>query len=217
MKKVSLLGFTLLSVLLFVGCGNSDNNTNNDAVDGKSVSNTNKSVNSKEVDSNLLINHNEFKMIADNGPNEDVKVIEQKDYNISWSDNSWSGLNYSADKVSILKLDGYKDYSDNEYEGFVLVHFNIDNTERDISTYPEQATLVTNTGEQTEGDYSLGNWAGDIMQGVKKDGYSAYPLKKLTDINEISSLRLKINSSYDTDDFNDTNAYHDYDITIELK
>lgn len=217
MKKISLLGVSVLSTLLLASCGNADNNTKTDATDIKSAEKTVKEEKKEENNSNSLSNHKEFKAIAQNGPNEDATVVEQKDYNVSWSDNEWSGLHYSIDKVSILKLDGYEDYSENKYEGYVLVHFSIDNTERDISTFPEQATLVTSNGEQSEGDYALENWAGEIMKGVKKEGYGAYPLKNLDNVEDINSLRLQFYGSYDTDDFDDTNAHHDYDITLELK
>lgn len=52
------------------------------------------------------------------------------------------------DKVSIIKLSNDKDYSDNQYQAFVIIHDNMNNTEKNLGIYPEQATLNANTGLQ---------------------------------------------------------------------
>ncbi|MDM5143863.1 hypothetical protein ICE98_00935 [Lactococcus lactis] len=101
-----------------------------------------------------------------------------------------AGLNISVDKVDIIKVSGYKDYSDDEYQGFAVVHYNIDNTQQDVTAYPEQADVSTNTGLQTSGNYEMEHFAGDLMKGTKTSGYAAYPLKELNDVNDIKSLRI---------------------------
>lgn len=166
--------------------------------------------------SNLLSDSN-FGKIAKLSGADDATIDDSKEYNVSWSDNSWSGLNMSIDKVDIIKVSNYKDYSNDEYQGFAIVHYNIDNTQRDITTYPEQATLNTNTGVQVDGNYEMDDFAGDIMKGSKVSGYAAYPLKTLGSIMDITSLRLIIASYYETDDYNDENKNHEYDISLSLQ
>ncbi|MDB1652331.1 hypothetical protein PMU66_01430 [Enterococcus durans] len=55
------------------------------------------------------------------------------------------------------------------------------------------------------------------MKGTKKEGWGIYPLSKLSDASSIKSLRLKIDSNYETDNYADDNAYHTYDINLNLQ
>lgn len=41
--------------------------------------------------------------------------------------------------------------------------------------------------------------------------------KKLDDVESVKNIRFTFNANYDTDDFDDNNAFHDYDMTIDLK
>ncbi|EEV61159.1 TPA: hypothetical protein QFV25_000211 [Enterococcus faecium] len=118
-----------------------------------------------------------------------------------------------------MKTTDIKDYSDNQYNGFVAVHYNIDNTQQDVSIYPNQATIVTDYGEQVDdgGVFNYDSWDGDFMKGTKKDGWGIYPLSKLPVASSIKSLRLKIDSSYETDNYDDENSYHTYDINLNLQ
>lgn len=216
MKKVFSLGIVLVCGLTLAACSEGSSSSNNGNTNKATVSDTHKEV-SKEKDSSLLKNHDRYSKIATGNGAEDTKIAGEKDYTTNWSDSSWAGVNLSVDKVSILKVTDYKDYSDNVYAGFAIVHFIIDNTEHDINIYPEQATLNTNNGEQTEGSYELDHFGGEIMKGSKVDGYAAYPLKNLDDVNSITQLRLKFNANYITDDYSDSNANHEYDITIDLQ
>ena len=42
------------------------------------------------------------------------------------------------------------------------------------------------------------------------------PIEKLANVNDMKTLRLKFDGSYDTDDYEDENAQYDYDITLNL-
>ncbi|MFS7206660.1 hypothetical protein AB6831_04035 [Carnobacterium divergens] len=203
-----------LLILFWIGSlGNSSENPSSST--SKSAKNTEEQKFGKQ--SNLLKDHKLYKNIVKNTGASDAMLVDEKNYDVNWNDNSWSGVNISIDKVSIIKVDNFKDYSDNEYQGFVLVHFNLDNTERDISIFPEQGTLVTDLGEQTEGNYEIDHWAGDILKGSKKEGYASYPLAKLDDVNEIKSIRLKWSGHYNTDDYDDNNSHKEYDVSIDLQ
>ena len=170
---------------------------------------------SKKSDSNLLID-SQYKEIADKNGADSAVLVATKSYSANWSDNSWAGLNISVDKVDIIKVSGYKDYSNDEYQGFAVVHYNIYNTQQDVTAYPEQADVSTNTGLQTSGNYEMEHFAGDLMKGTKTSGYAAYPLKELNDVNDIKSLRINFNASYETDNYDDDNSNHTYDFTLNL-
>lgn len=169
----------------------------------------------KKSESNLLID-SKYKEIADQNGADSAVLVADKTYSVNWSDSSWAGLNISADKVDIIKVSGYKDYSDDEYQGFAVVHYNIDNTQQDVTAYPEQADVSTSTGLQTSGNYEMDHFAGDLMKGTKTSGYAAYPLKQLNDVNDIKSLRINFTASYETDNYDDDNSDHTYDFTLNL-
>lgn len=57
-------------------------------------------------------------------------------------------------------------------------------------------------------------FTGDLMKGTKASGYAAYPLTDLNTITGTSSLRLKINSTYEMKD--DDDAHHKYDISLNF-
>ncbi len=83
---------------------------------------------------NLLSNDPDFGKIADNVPDgESIEVQGKQDYSTNFNDNSWAGVNLNIDRVSVVKTTDIKDYSDNQYNGFVAVHYNIDNTQQDVS------------------------------------------------------------------------------------
>ena len=222
MKKVSLLLLLGLFIFPLAACGGgngeSSDVSSSSSANQANVSNTKKESSSgNKKDSSLLVNNKKYKKLAINSGANDSKIIDEKDFKTSWSDNSWSGVNMQIDEVSILKVSDFKNYSDQEYQGFVVVHFIIDNSEKDVNLYPEQATLVTNSGEQTEGSYELDHFAGELMKGSKVQGYAAYPLTNLDSVDSINQIRLKFRGDYNTDDYNDENYSHDYDITIDLQ
>jgi hypothetical protein len=213
MKKV-LLGILVLLSTSFLGACGSDSNTEKD---GNASPNTEEKSKNDTADSSLLKNNDKFKYLAINNGADNAKIVDQKDYKSSWTDSSWSGVNISIDEVTIIKLENYQDYSNRQYPGFIIVHYIIDNAERDISIYPEQATMSTNTGEQSEGDISMTGFAGDLMSGTKVNGYAAYSLNNLDDVNAINQIRLKFNANYSTDNYDDENANHEYDVTLDLQ
>lgn len=213
MKKFRLLSLVTLGLLSLGACGDSDEPVNSSSQSSQTEqSSTELSV----EESPLLKDNKNFKSLAINNGADEAEIVAQKDYQTTWSDSSWSGVNISIDEVSIIKLENYEDYSGNQYPGFIIAHYVIDNTERDVSIYPEQATINTNTGEQSEGNIDMKGFAGDIMTGSKINGYAAYPLNNLENVDDINQIRLKFNASYSTDDYDDENAYHEYDLTIDL-
>lgn len=225
MKKVINMGLVLLCGISLGACGDS---SRQDKTDGKATAKTETTIesskqessasseSSSKADSNLLID-SEYKKIATNSGAENAILIGEKTYSCDWSDNSWNGVNLSIDKVSVIKTDNYEDYSGNTAEGFIVIHWNIDNTQSDITIYPEQATVNTNTGVQTEGMYEMEHFAGDLMKGTKVSGNAAYALSTLNSVDDITSIRALFYGTYETDDWDDENAHHDYDVSFDLK
>lgn len=230
MKKAKLLGALLVSLTILGACGSSESSSSNAETDNTTkevkkaentdTSSTVTSTSLSEPTINYLVADTDFGKIADNlSSGVDVEIQSKQDYSVNFSDTSWAGVNLSIDKVSVVKTTDMIDYSDDSYVGFVAVHFNIDNTQQDISIYPTQAKIVTDYGEQVDdgGAFNYDTWDGDLMAGTKEDGWGIYPLEKLESATSIKTLRLNIHASYDTDDYNDDNAYHTYDITLQLQ
>lgn len=222
MKKIVGVGLILFSSIVLGACGNSNSNsdTPKETTTASSTMVSLEFSSSVEKKTNLLSNDLDFGKIADNVPDgESIEVQGKQDYSTNFNDNSWAGVNLNIDRVSVVKTTDIKDYSDNQYNGFVAVHYNIDNTQQDVSIYPNQATIVTDYGEQVDdgGVFNYNSWDGDFMKGTKKDGWGIYPLSKLPDASSIKSLRLKIDSSYETDNYDDENSYHTYDINLNLQ
>ncbi|MCY8076690.1 hypothetical protein [Bacillus haynesii] len=120
--------------------------------------------------------------------NEDEK--ENSDdtitHKVDWSMNE-NNVKFSIDQVSVVKQD-----LDSGDQGMIGVHFIIDNkSNKDISTYPTQGTLLTNTREQIKASVQSENFDGDIMSGAKKDGFVLFPIKKLNKPQDINSVRVK--------------------------
>ncbi|ATO55926.1 hypothetical protein ATO00_03265 [Loigolactobacillus coryniformis subsp. coryniformis] len=139
-----------------------------------------------------------------------------KNYNVNWSDNSWAGLNISIDKVDVGALKSPEETTDNaEANGIIRVHFTINNTQRDLSTYPNQATLQTSDGQQIDADLSdSDDIGGDFMQGTQKDGYVYFLVPTLDNASDITNIRLKFDGDYDTDNYEDDNSMHSFDTGI---
>ncbi|MCS5465377.1 hypothetical protein NWO25_17370 [Enterococcus lactis] len=174
MKKIVGVGLILFSSIVLGACGNSNSNSDTPK-ETTTASSTmvslefSSSVEKKKT--NLLSNDSDFGKIADNVPDgESIEVQGKQDYSTNFNDNSWAGVNLNIDRVSVVKTTDIKDYSDNQYNGFVAVHYNIDNTQQDVSIYPNQATIVTDYGEQVDdgGVFNYDSWDGDFMKGTKK-------------------------------------------------
>ena len=114
---------------------------------------------------------------------EDDDTINHK---VEWSV-SKDNVKFSIDQVSIVKQD-----LESGDQGMIGVHFIIDNkSNKDISTYPSQGTLLTNTREQIDASVHSENFDGDIMSGAKTDGFVLFPVQKLSKPEDINSVRVK--------------------------
>lgn len=133
----------------------------------------------------------------------------------------WEGLTIKVDGVAVSDEAPGMDDSGNEIiTSAVGVKFNIENTTADkmYTTYPDQATLVTSTGEQVEANmWESGDVGGDIHEGVIKDGDVFFYLERGA-ASEIEWIKLEWSSSYSDPDGNyENDIYHDHSVKIELK
>ncbi|MEC2275450.1 hypothetical protein ACFVIX_22620 [Bacillus subtilis] len=142
----------------------------------------------------------------------DTQEVDDEDdstahHNVNWS-KQVQGTSFNIDQVSVVK-----EPMDSGAQGAIAVHFVIDNeSEKDISTFPNQGTLLTNTKEQIDASLLLSeDVGGEIMSGAKKEGFVLYPIKKLNDPNDIKSIRVKWDLWPDKDV--STNV-HEFDVTL---
>ncbi|CDQ18505.1 hypothetical protein [Halobacillus karajensis] len=86
------------------------------------------------------------------------------------------------------------------------------------STYPDQMTLVTSTGEQVEADMWVSDdLGGEIHEGVIKEGQIIFYLER-GHAADIEWVKLTWSSSYEDPDGNyENDKYHDHEVKIDLK
>lgn len=190
----------------------------NTSTKAKSAKNTDSDESSTDDDysdesSSKTDNKNEIEL---NDDKMDIK--DSKEYSTTYSDSSWAGTTVKIDKVTVYKTDGeYSDGDDGKFNGIAKVHFDI-KAGRDISMYASQATLNTNDGQQVDADtYDSDDFDGDLNSGAHTDGDVYFLLPKLDSVSSLKTLRLKFTSDYDTDDYDDDNSNHSYDVTVNLQ
>lgn len=137
--------------------------------------------------------------------------------NATWEDD-FKGLKTSVLKVAVSDRAPNKDDSTKSDGSIVGVKFRIENTtDGKFTTYPDQARLVTSTGEQIDmPDMWLSdNIGGEIDKGVTKEGSIVWYLER-GQIENITWIKLEWNSRVGPDD--DYLAERkDYEIELKLK
>ncbi|CAM3117216.1 DUF805 domain-containing protein [Lactiplantibacillus plajomi] len=150
---------------------------------------------------------------------DSIDIDDQQTYTASISDSSWANSTFKIDEVTVYKTDGsYTSGSGSdkeEFNGIVKVHMNI-HAGQDISAYPTQGELSTNDGQQVDADYDSDDFDGDLNSGTNSDGDVYFLLPKLAKVSDITSVRLKWDASYETDDYDDDNDFKTFDTTINL-
>ncbi|WP_195555702.1 DUF4190 domain-containing protein [Weissella cibaria] len=149
----------------------------------------------------------------------DYDVKDSKTYTVNYTDNTWSAANVKINSVTVYKLAKaytYDSANDGKFNvnGFVRLNVSV-SPSRDVQMFPTQGTLVLDNGEQHEAD-STESWDGDISSGATKTGDITIPVSDLAAANSINNLRFKFDSFYDTDDYDDDNSNHDYDMSFNL-
>lgn len=153
------------------------------------------------------------------------EVVAEEDiwtyYENATFEETWEGLKFNIDAVAVSdEAPGYDDQGNEVVTSAVGVKFKIENTTSDkvYATYPDQATLVTSTGEQVEASlFESSGVGGEIHEGVIKDGDVFFYLERGA-ASEITWIKLNWSSSYSDPNGNyDNDIYKDHAIKIDLK
>lgn len=136
----------------------------------------------------------------------------------TWSDD-FQGLKTTIQKVVVSdKAPGIDDEGDQITTSAVGVKFHIENTtEGKFTTYPDQAVLVTSTGEQIEMPdmFVSDNIGGEIDKGVIKEGDVIWYLQR-GNAEKIEWIKLKWNARVGAEDTFDGER-KEYEIELKLK
>lgn len=149
---------------------------------------------------------------------DDIDVSEHETYSPELSDKSWANTEIYVSKIDVYKTDGvYNDSDDKEFNGVVAVDMSV-TAGQDISAYPTQGTLNTSDGQQIEADtFDSDSFDGDINSGATANGIVYFLIPNMSSASDLTSLRLKFDASYDSDDYEDDNQFKTYDLTIPLE
>ncbi|KRL02493.1 hypothetical protein [Liquorilactobacillus capillatus] len=207
----------VVAVVVIIGfsqIGNSNNDTSSSAASGKATAH--KTTKAEKGESSASADNGSKKITISY---QDYDVANSKAYSTNFSDSNWAGTSVKVDKVTVYKLAKdykYKSANDGTFQvnGFVRIHFTISPT-RDISIYPTQGTAIYSNGEQHEAD-SDESWDGEISKGANKSGDVTIPVKSLSSVSSLKTIRYKFDANYDTDDYEDENSSHTYDFTLNL-
>ncbi|AZV45169.1 hypothetical protein BAOM_4590 [Peribacillus asahii] len=147
----------------------------------------------------------------------------EEDHFIKYRGAEWQGeydnggLTFKIHGVSVTNDIG-KAYNVQANPGHkaVQIWFELENTTADkkYEVYPDQATLVTSTGEQVKPDPFLTNHkiAGEVYEGVTKEGDIIFALENTEDVADIESVKLVFNAYSE----NGENA-KEFEVDLQLK
>lgn len=134
----------------------------------------------------------------------------------------WEDLTFDIGRVATTnEFPTYDDDSNEVTKSAVAVEFKVENASKEkvYSTYPDQAVLVTNTGEQIDMTemWESDDVGGEIHEGVKKEGMVVWVLEK-SKAEQLEWIKLTWNSSYEDPDGNyDLDKYGENSVKIEIK
>lgn len=205
MNRISLLFMAALLSLFLVACGGVDE------------------IDSEKADAKVS---EEATPASSDSEKEEVEEADEEDPDDIWTyynDANWegdfNGLRTEIQKVVVTeKAPTLED--ENAEESAVGVKFLVENTtEHKFDTYPDQATLVTSTGEQVEADMLLSdNIGGTIDKGVIKEGDVIFYLER-GEAEAIEWIKLEWNTTdlKLEEDGDYENSFHTDEVELQLK
>lgn len=209
-KRIWFWILVVIVILIFIGVKNSSDDTNNSS---ETATSQTKSHNTTDKEKGTDSTSSSAKTVTIDY--DDYKVADQKTVNPNFSDSSWAGTKVDVDKVEISKLDKpvkYESANDGTFEiqGVMRIHVSV-KPQRDINFYPTQGKIVA--GNEQQESTGQESWDGEIATGATKSGWVTFPLKSTEDL---TSVRLQFDADYDTDNLDDDNSSHTYDMTLNL-
>ena len=202
-KTLSVIGTLLLSLGILTACGG------NEATKELEENDTEKS--------EAKVNSSDSENKEEATKEEDIWTYYE---DADW-EGTWEGLKFTIQKAVVSDKAPMLDDNGKEVTSSAVgVKMKIENTTADkiYTTYPDQATLVTSTGEQVEADMWLSdNLGGEIHEGVIKEGNIIFYLER-GKAEEIDWIKLTWSNSYEDPDGNyDNDLYDDQEVKLELK
>lgn len=202
-KTLSVMGTLLLSLGILTACGG------NEATKELEENDTEKS--------EAKVNSSDSENKEEATKEEDIWTYYE---DADW-EGTWEGLKFTIQKAVVSDKAPMLDDNGKEVTSSAVgVKMKIENTTADkiYTTYPDQATLVTSTGEQVEADMWLSdNLGGEIHEGVIKEGNIIFYLER-GKAEEIDWIKLTWSNSYEDPDGNyDNDLYDDQEVKLELK
>lgn len=180
MKKIFYVG--ALSALLLAACG-SEETSNENA--------------NKDVEETTKEEVNEESNVSETEIGKMTTIYENEDLNIPIESGSVKGTLNSISYVTFEpNPDNKLAINDGETVTLITIDATVENTtDSNVSFYPDQATLVTDTNQEVKADYSLSDAVGgDFIGAVKKEGIIQWVLKHDENIKKVT---LKIDGAVD--------------------
>lgn len=201
MKKVITSFFVLLLIGFLGACGNDVDNIQQ-SEDEKTKAKT------ENTDNNIQ---------EEQAKEDDIWTYYE---DATW-EGTWEGLKFNIQKVVVSDEAPGLDNDGNEITtSAVGVKMVVENTTTDkvYNTYPDQATLVTSTGEQVDADIIYSDHlGGEIHEGVIKEGDIIFYLDR-GEAKSIEWIKLTWNSDYSDPDGNyENDKYEETEVKIDLK
>lgn len=203
MKKLLLLCLALVLSVVMAACGS----------DATEIKESDGEKAKAKIDQTELAD----KETSDEKEEEDIWTY----YNDAKWEDTWEGLKFSIQKAVVSdKAPGLDDNGNEITTSAVGVKMQIENTTNDkvYTTYPDQATLITSTGEQVEADMTYSdNLGGEIYEGVIKEGNLIFYLER-GNAESIKWIKLTWSNNYeDPNGDYDKDLYNDTEVKLELK
>ncbi|WP_137744306.1 hypothetical protein [Robertmurraya siralis] len=201
MKKVIASFLVLLLIGFLAACGNDVDNIQQSEDEKTKAKTENSDDNSQE----------------EQAKEEDIWTYYE---DATW-EGTWEGLKFNIQKVVVSdEAPGLDDDGNEITTSAVGVKMVVENTTTDkvYNTYPDQATLVTSTGEQVDADMIYSDHlGGEIHEGVIKEGDIIFYLDR-GEAESIEWIKLTWSSDYSDPDGNyENDKYEETEVKLDLK
>ncbi|MCY8232347.1 hypothetical protein [Priestia endophytica] len=226
MKKLSLFACVTALSLILSACGSNEDASTNESSDKKEETTVadQKDVNNKEDNEKDSAVKEESKEETKEKSEDGWKVKEglgkAKDYGYGYNDEAgidgtdtpskpiaFGPVNLYIENMTVADIKPEESmkamFNDLDKVRAVIVTMKAENTsDQDITFDPNQAVLVTDTGEQIESEMiMMGEVGGDFLGKVKKEGQAWWLIKDNT--KDIKNIKMVIPSPYETDSLED--------------
>lgn len=176
-------------------------------------------------DSALVSNHDEDDDSVTTGKNtlklnyHSYKYSDKKTYQLKQDVNDWSYADVKINSVTVYKLaKTYDKVGLDDKKGNCVVVINMTvHAKKDISFYPSQGSISTNTGAQEDAMMGNKDFDGDLNNGISKTGDVAVVYDNISNISDLKKLRFKFSGYAQDDNDESDDSSKDYDLDINLK